>query len=98
LIAIKKNHSALHNGEHGATMIQVPNNNQATIFSFIRQDKDSKWFVVLNFSDSSQDVEFKEALYRGLYTNVFSDDSHNFTKHTSLNLPAWGFKVYKGNV
>ena len=95
LLGIRKAHSALWNGAYGATMIQVPNNNQASIFSFVRQNEQSKWFIVLNFSSTANDVYFDESLFVGDYTDVFTGKSVTFEEQTALSVDAWGYRVFK---
>ncbi|GBL05880.1 alpha-amylase family glycosyl hydrolase [Glaciecola sp. KUL10] len=95
LLTIKKAHSALWNGEYGATMIQVPNSNQSNIFSFIRQDTHSKWFIVLNFNAQEQAVDFGESLFLGEYEDALTNESIHLESSTILNLASWGYKVFK---
>jgi glycosidase len=95
LLTIKKAHSALWNGEYGATMIQVPNSNQSNIFSFIRQDTHSKWFIVLNFNAQEQAVDFGESLFLGEYEDALTNESIHLESSTILHLASWGYKVFK---
>jgi glycosidase len=95
LLHLKKAHSALWNGEYGATMIQVPNTCQSAIFSFVRQDSHSKWFILLNLSSQQQEVSFSESLFIGEYQEVITDKKLRFQADTTLVLPKWGFNVFK---
>ena len=58
LFALKHENKALWNGKWGGKMIPVPNTNPDNIFSFARQKEGDKIFVVLNFSNRPQTVEF----------------------------------------
>jgi len=102
LIVLKKEYSALWNGEHGATMIQVPNSNQGTIFSFVRQDEQSKWLIVLSFSQEHQEVTFTQPLFIGHYSLVLTDQAEGclnteqtLSHNTTLKLSPYGYRVFK---
>jgi len=94
LIALKKQNSALWNGQWGARMIHVPNDVPAKVFSFVRQNTQNKVFVVINFSDAPQSVTFSDGLYEGQYTDVFSGAPTRLESTTRLTLPPWGYRVF----
>ncbi|MBF7073309.1 alpha-amylase [Glaciecola sp. MH2013] len=96
LLRLRKRYTALWNAEHGATMIQVPNTEQASIFSFVRQDTESKWFMVFNFTDECVKVSFKESLFIDGYHDALQDakESIEFVKDTQLTLLPWQYRVF----
>lgn len=94
LIALKQGNSALWNGAYGARMIHVPNDQPTEVFSFVRQNSDEKVFVVINFSDESKTVTFKEALFHGDYTEFFTGEKTTLNDLSTLKIPAWGYKVF----
>ncbi|WP_395341554.1 alpha-amylase family glycosyl hydrolase [Ningiella sp. W23] len=101
LLALRKQHTALHNGEHGARMHQVPNSNMQQIFSFVREDEYSKWFCVLNFSRHSVKTQFKEHYYADTYDGYLSSskhqyisEDHSFSNSAVLELEAYGYRVF----
>jgi glycosidase len=94
LIALKKQISALWNGPFGAVMIQVPNSQQAQVFSFIRQQDDNKVFVILNLSASPVSVEFGEDLFSGRYLDYFSQQVQEFSPAHCYEFGPWSYGVY----
>ena len=77
-------------------MQQVPNSNQHAVFSFVRQDNESKWFMIFNFSPKQQSVSFEETLFTDKYHDVLADDQreHDFFSDTELFLAPWQVKVF----
>lgn len=96
LLKLRKRYTALWNGVHGATMHQVPNNQAQSVFSFVRQDKESKWFMVFNFSDEHKQVGFEENLFTDEYIEVFGSSRrrHDLFSDFELDLEPWEYRIY----
>ncbi len=94
LFALKHSNSTLLNWGHNATMNLVPNSRPDKVFSFARQNEQDKIFVVINFSNLSQTVTFKETLYHGNYTEYFSGQAAALNSATKLVLPPWSYRVF----
>ncbi len=75
-------------------MIKVPNDRESQVFSFVRENEKDKVFVVINFSDQSQNVNFKESLYPGIYTDFFSNEQVELPQDLKLTLEPWSYKVF----
>lgn len=94
LFALKHKNTALWNGQYGARMIHVPNDNPKRVLSFVRENEQDKVFAVFNFSDTAREVKFEENLYHGRYKDAFSGEEALMSADSSVALPAWGFKVF----
>jgi glycosidase len=96
LLSLRKRYTALWNAEHGALMHQVPNSQQQSIFSFVRQDNESKWFMVFNFSDEHKQVRFYEDLFTDEYIDVFdaSNRLHDLFSDYELDLEPWEYRIF----
>ncbi len=94
LFALKKKNTALWNAQWGATMILVPNSVPSKVFSFVRQNETDKVFAVMNFSDQTQTVTFKENLYYGKYTDYFTGEATETNADFRLELKPWSYKVF----
>lgn len=97
LFKLLKENTALWHGKWGSTMIKVPNSNESEIFSFVRQNEKDKVFAVFNFSDNKQTVAFMEPLFTGSYTDYFSKKTIEMKDDSSLELEAWGYRVFVKN-
>jgi glycosidase len=93
LFQLKEDTSALWNAPWGARMIHVPNDHGGEILSFVRQDDASKVFAAFNFSDEDLDVTFDQSLYHGSYTDFDSGETVDLDADTTMNMPAWSYRV-----
>lgn len=94
LLALQKQNSALWHGKYGATMERIYNTNPTEVFSFIRENTKDKVFVVINFSDKEQDIQFMGPQTVGVYTELFSKQKATLTEDASLKLAPWEYRVY----
>lgn len=101
LLSLRKQFSALFNGEYGAQMNQVPNTAMQEVFSFVREDAQSKWFMVFNFSNRTVSAKFKEALFVDEYTHLLKfkasqseEDGYAIAQDYCADLDAWEYQVY----
>jgi len=94
LIALKTANPALHNGRFGAGMVEVPTSQTADVYAFTRGDKGARVFAVFNLSPRSQTITFSHARHHGRYADAMTGAPANFTGGESLDLPAWGYRIY----
>ena len=94
LFALKHGNSALWNARWGATMIKVPNDAEAQVLSFVREDAQNKVFAVFNFSPEPRVVTFRETLHHGQYTDYFASAPVAIDRTTTLAMDAWGYRVF----
>ena len=94
LFTLKHNNKALWNGNWGGKMIPVVNDKPAAIFSFVREKAQDKVFVVLNFSDKEQTVNFSGDIQYGCYQELFSQSSVAFEQGSTETIEAFGYRVY----
>ena len=94
LIQLKKDHTALHNAPHGATMIRVPNNHESDVLSFVRQDDHTKLLAYFNFSARTQVVRFSdEQLYPGSYRDALTGHELELSEGEEVHVGPWGWRV-----
>jgi hypothetical protein len=93
LFQLKEDTSALWNAPWGARMIPVPNDHGGEILSFVRQDDASKVFAVFNFSPDALDVTFEQTLYHGTYSDFDSGETVELDAESTINMPAWSYRV-----
>lgn len=94
LFSLKKENSALWNGKWGATMIKVPNSARTKVLSFVRENGEGKVFAVLNFSDQTHEVSFRESLYHGRYLEYFSREETELNSNAQLVIEPWGYRIF----
>ena len=95
LIALKTASPALHNGRFGAPMVEVPTSETADVFAFTRGQAGERVFAVFNLSPRPHDVRFEKARHHGTYTDALSAAPMTFTGGETVDLPAWGYRIFK---
>jgi glycosidase len=95
LIALKTEMPALHNGRFGAAMVEVPTNATTDVFAFIRGGAGERVFAVFNLSPRAHTVAFDKARHLGRYVDAQSDEAAEFEGGETLDLPAWGYRIFK---
>ncbi|MFC3094975.1 alpha-amlyase [Alteromonas sediminis] len=93
LIAIKKQYSALFNGNFGATMHQVDNNHPDKVFSFIRQNDAHQVLICLNLSHEKIQVALSGFLVQGYRYAELAAKCDSADNALSFVLPAGGYRV-----
>lgn len=94
LIALKTAHPALHNGRYGAAMVEVPTSQTADIYAFTRGEKGARVFAVFNLSPRAHAIGFEKARHLGSYTDALTGAPASFKGGETLELPAWGYRIY----
>ena len=95
LIALKTSTPALHNGRFGAAMVEVPTSAAADIYAFTRGEPGARVFAVFNLSPRAHQVRFDKARHHGTYRDVLSGAAVRFAGEETLDLDAWGYRIFK---
>jgi len=94
LFTLKHRNTALWNAKWGATMVKVPNDAEAEVLSFVRENAQDKVFAMFNFSAQPRVVAFRETLHHGRYTDPFSGTPAVIDESTTLAMAPWGYRVF----
>ena len=93
LFALKHANPALWNGQYGAQMVKLDNDQEDAIFSFVRQQGGNKVVAVFNFSNTAKSVSFPSALVAGSYVDFDGGAGVQLAAGAKMTLPAWGYKI-----
>ncbi|MBX9859176.1 MAG: alpha-glucosidase C-terminal domain-containing protein, partial [Sphingomonas sp.] len=96
LIALKKAHPALWNGQWGARMVPVVNSAPAQVLSFTRTKGTDKFFALFNMSDKAVTVTLKDGPYAGRYIDWEGGAAVTLGDGATVTLPAWSHRVLIG--
>lgn len=95
LIALKTEMKALHNGHFGAAMVEVPSSASADVYAFTRGPAGERVFAVFNLSPRAHAVRFDKARHHGRYSDALSGAPATFKGGETLDLPAWGYRIFR---
>jgi glycosidase len=93
LTQLKTDNEALWNGEAGGPMAVIETNLPKDVFAFSRQKGENEVVVILNLSETPQNVEFVDFEGLGDYNNVFANTSLTLSEDTVIPLSPWGYLV-----
>lgn len=94
LIALKTAQPALGNGRFGAAMVEVPTSEAGDVYAFTRGEPGARVFAVFNLSPRPHTVGFDKARHHGRYTDAMTGAPALFAGGETLDLPAWGYRIY----
>jgi glycosidase len=94
LFQLKKNNTALKNGERDGEMIYIQNSNEKNIFAFTRSSEKDKVLALFNLSSKPVEVELAGDSLPGSYKNYFTGKLESFSTVASFELNPWEYRVY----
>ena len=94
LFQLKKNNSALFNGERGGEMVYLTSTDDKSIFAFSRGEGKDKIVGVFNLSGKSIEFELSGETLSGSYKNYFTGKLESFLSKESFTLNPWEYRVY----
>jgi len=94
LLALKKQNTALWNGQWGASMKQVPNAQPKQVFSFVRQNSKDKVFAVFNLSAKPVQARFKGVRHHGRYRDFSSGEAVDIGADSQLQMAPWSYRIF----
>ncbi len=92
LCSLKTSQSALWNGIHGGGMRRLVTSDDDRIYAFTRGD--NQVLCLFNFSHEPAQASLTENTPAGTYQEYFSGESLSGASPLSVDLPAWGYRIY----
>lgn len=93
LIALKHNHRALWNGEHGGDFIPLADSTSSVI-AFARTYQKQAVIVLVNLTDKPQSLIIGDRKIKGVLTNYFTQEKKANKSSIEVNLPAYEYQVW----
>lgn len=97
LIALRKANGALENGQWGARMQKVENDQPRQLFAWVRQEEGNKVLGLFNLSNRPVAAALTDALPAGDYTEFQTGAAVTVNADDTVTLPAWGFRILTSN-
>lgn len=94
ILNLKKSNEAVLNGNRGGKLIEVNSDNDSTIYSFTRENKNNKIFAIFNMSSKPLNVKLSGEDMAGNYNDLFTGENMVFKNAANMRLDAWGYKVF----
>ncbi len=91
LLNLKKEHTALWNGNKGGSMTRIKTSDDEKIFAFSREKGNDIVYVIFNFTKDMQKVKLEIELADKEYADMFSENTLN---NEEFEMQAWEYRVY----
>ncbi|MEG2239912.1 MAG: alpha-amylase family glycosyl hydrolase [Alistipes sp.] len=93
LIRLKHTNRALAAGEQGGAVIELSNNAEDCLMTFVRETEDARVVAVMNFSPYSIQADFNTGVYAGIYTDALTGERVELPSHVERQMEAWTYQI-----
>ena len=95
LIKLKKDNTALWNGNFGSQLKRIKTSNSNDIFAFVREMNNDRIFVITNLSPKKQSIRLKDDNFNNSsYKDYFNGESISITNNITFDLQPWEYKIF----
>jgi len=92
LLKLNNRNKALWNGLAGGPIVRIKTDCDEKVFAFMREKDDNKVVVILNMSDQEIKFSLEGELFKGNYTELFTQQPYSL-ESGELNMLPWGYLV-----
>ena len=93
LVEFKTDNPALHNAGWGGRLVEIDDENEAEIFSFVRERDGNTVLAVFNMSGEAQIASLLDGMVAGDYTDFGSGRSVSIEAGERIDLGPWEWRV-----
>ena len=94
IIDLKKSNPALFNGSYGGSWERIKTDHDESIFALLRKKDNHIVVSIVNLSDEPLQVNLPDNAFAGDYTELYTDQKATLKENQTIELPAWGYKVF----
>ena len=91
LTSLKHRSKALDSGECGGSFVEIRNNAEDCLMTFVREKEGSRVVCVMNVSPWSIHTDYHTGIYAGSYRDVMSGEEVVFAEHVERDMSPWEF-------
>lgn len=93
LSALRHNNPALASGDAGGSMVEIRNNAEDCLMTFVREKGDNRVVVVMNLSPYAISAEYYTGIYAGVYTDAMTGEEHEFRGRVDEPMAPWSYHI-----
>ena len=93
LTSLKHRSKALDSGECGGSFVEIRNNAEDCLMTFVREKVGSRVVCVMNVSPWSIHTDYHTGIYAGTYRDVMSGEEVVFAEHVERDMAPWEFVI-----
>lgn len=93
LAAMRHSCPALASGERGGEMIEIRNNAEDCLMTFVREVDGNRVIAVMNLSPYTIQADYYTGIYAGLYTDALTGDCYELRGHVREDMAPWSYRI-----
>ncbi len=96
LLQLHSDNPALRSGDATVQTFRIKTSEPENVFAFLRKKGEREVLVLLNLSSQNElQFDLLDAIVSGIFKNIFSGVSNDFTKEKSVQMKAWDYLVFE---
>ena len=96
LIALKHASPALAAGERGAEMVEIRNNAEDCLLTFVRETAGNRVIAVMNLSPYAIHADYRTGIYAGTYTDAMTGLPYELRDRVEEEMAPWSWRILTG--
>lgn len=93
LIALRHRAPALRSGDGGGSFVEIRNNAEDCLLTFVRECAGSRVVALLNVSPYTVQADFDTGIYAGGYRDAMTGARTTLPSHLDEWMPGWSFRI-----
>lgn len=93
LTALRHDNPALASGGHGGGMIELRNNAEDCLMSFVREVPGNRVVALMNLSPYTIQADYHTGIYAGMYTDAMTGEPYELRGHVSQTMSPWSYRI-----
>ncbi|MEG0807128.1 MAG: alpha-amylase family glycosyl hydrolase [Alistipes sp.] len=93
LAALRHSNAALACGGRGGKLVEIRNNAEDCLLSFVRETAENRVIVIMNMSPYTIDTDYYTGIYAGLYTDALTGLQYELRGHVEQQMSPWSYRI-----
>lgn len=93
LTSLKHHCSALDSGAEGGSFVEIRNNAEDCLLTFVREKGTSRVVCIMNVSPWAIHTDYHTGIYAGTYRDAMTGEEFHLAEHVKRDMAPWSFTI-----
>ena len=93
LTALRHGNPALAAGERGGAMVEIRNNAEDCLMTFVRETGGNRVVAVMNLSPYAIHADYYTGIYAGMYTDAMTGEPFELRGRVEEDMAPWSYRI-----
>ncbi|MBE6181321.1 MAG: DUF3459 domain-containing protein [Rikenellaceae bacterium] len=93
LATLRHENPALASGGRGGRMIELRNNAEDCLMTFVREVDDNRVVVLMNLSPYTIQADYHTGIYAGMYVDAMTGEAYELRGRVEEVMPSWSYRI-----